>query len=86
MELPPGNAFAELAAALSMATVKPLAAHGLDLATITLPEGVSWPDMESRVLFVRPFYDALWSKVLRRCIGRNGVVNGAAILGSPGSE
>ena len=50
---------------------------------IVLPDGVTWPDMSSSVLFIRSFYGPLWNDVLEE---GNGAVRGAAILGTPGSE
>jgi len=49
--------------------------------SIMLPAGVEWPDLGSRVLYVREFYKALWETALGR-----GVTAAAVILGTPGSE
>jgi hypothetical protein len=64
--------------------------------TIELPDGVFWPDLQSRLLYKRYFFDGLWNGVLNRCNRVSGVtsgildpgvrLNGAAILGAPGSE
>ena len=56
--------------------------------TITLPVGVSWPDLDSNILYVRFFYKDLWdseSVLMHGCVVQ-GVVKGAVILGTPGCE
>ena len=50
---------------------------------IALPDGVTWPEMSSSVLFVRSLYEPLWNDALEQ---GQGAVRGAAILGTPGSE
>ena len=51
--------------------------------SITLPNGVEWPDLQSSKLYIRSFYRPLWESAL--CHGL-GELRGAAILGTPGSE
>lgn len=53
--------------------------------TITLPDGVCWPDMESSVLYVRHFYKDLYEHVLKKCTSLPSN-RGAVLLGTPGSE
>jgi hypothetical protein len=51
--------------------------------SIVLPAGAAWPDLcDSRVLYVRNFYAALWETVL----DRGFTYTAAIILGTPGSE
>ena len=80
LELPPNNYFAKLAAAIPKAKVS------LDGKTITLPDGLYWPDLESDVLFVRHFFNGMWGGVLNCCMGRlEPRLKSAVLLGSPGS-
>lgn len=53
---------------------------------ITLPADVSWPELDSNVLYVRSFYKDLWESVLMRGRVVKRVINGAVILGTPGCE
>ncbi len=52
--------------------------------TITLPDGVHWPDMGSGVLYVREEYAKMWEGVFKK--GLADELRGAAIIGTPGSE
>lgn len=54
--------------------------------TITLADGVFWPDLKSNVLYIRHFYPDLWETVLNKGVANPGSISGAAILGTPGSE
>ena len=53
--------------------------------TITLPDGVFWPDLRSPVLYVRHFYNDLYEHVLMKCTSCPDN-RGAVLLGTPGSE
>lgn len=55
-------------------------------SSIRLPEGVSWPDLKSNVLYVRYFYKPLWETVLQRGRVLADGADGCIILGTPGSE
>ena len=56
------------------------------IQTITLPEGIFWPDLKSNVLYVRWFFNDLWESVLNCCKHReNPMLDGGVLLGSPGS-
>jgi len=59
------------------------ASEGKD--TITLPDGVRWPDMASPVLYVRHFYKDLYECVLKKCTSLPSNL-GAVLMGTPGSE
>lgn len=65
-----------------------MAAAEVDAAThtITLGGGARWRDMDSNVLFIRYFYRDLWEVVLNMGQRKSFVLNGAIILGTPGSE
>lgn len=54
-----------------------------NIDVISLPGGVTWPDMGSSELYVRELYGPLWETVLERGEGR---LRGAALLGTPGSK
>ncbi len=78
-ELPSEDALVRLLNALLVADVRE------EGNTVTLPAGVTWPDLKSNVLYVRHFYRALWEDVLGRGI-KSAALQGAAICGTPGSE
>jgi hypothetical protein len=52
--------------------------------SVSLVDGVHWPDMGSSVLFVRSLYIGLWEVVLQAGLGDD--LRGAAVIGTPGSE
>lgn len=79
IECKPRSYFAKLAAAMRSAKYDPAT------KTITLPDGVRWPDLKSSILYARFFYNALWESVLKKGIP-DSTCDGAVILGSPGSE
>lgn len=53
-------------------------------SAIALPRGITWPDLNSPVLFKRLCYQGLWRNVLHE--GHAKDLRGAVICGSPGSE
>ena len=80
VEYPAGSKFAKLAAAIGDHVYDPIA------NTITLPEGVEWPDLKSNVLYVRDFYEDLWEKVLKGGVAGVDDVDGGVVYGTPGGE
>ena len=84
VEYDPTDSLAKLAAGIPDATIT-YRKEGT-IRTITLPEGIFWPDMESNVLYVRWFFNDLWESVLNCCKRReNPMQKGGVLLGSPGS-
>ncbi len=76
--------FVKLAAGM----IKPTITYRKDgtIRTITLPDGIEWPDLKSSVLYVRSIVSDLWNSVLNRCERRKEPrLDAAVILGTPGS-
>ncbi len=80
VEYPAIDNLAKLAAAIRDHAYDPAA------NTITLAEGVGWPDLDSNVLYVRYFYQDLWEQVLKGGVAGVDDVDGEVVYGTPGGE